>query len=154
MACWCYGTVSSILLLNTDLAVAPLSLASPGILALYKFDWLIDWNWDRRLRMVTRKHCCQVIYRCMDFFCTVTLMPCDLISIGRSNQCHSRWESCKVSNFWWISFILDQKMSRVRDCGESYTLGVASVVLGLKTQQSAISAAFLIRFQNWCGIVA
>ena len=34
MACWCYGTVSSILLLNTDLAVAPLSLPSPGILAL------------------------------------------------------------------------------------------------------------------------
>ena len=34
VACWCYGTVSSILLLNTDLAVAPLSLASPGILAL------------------------------------------------------------------------------------------------------------------------
>ena len=29
-----YGTVSSILLLNTDLAVAPLSLASLGILAL------------------------------------------------------------------------------------------------------------------------
>ena len=29
-----YGTVSSILLLNTDLAVAPLSLALPGILAL------------------------------------------------------------------------------------------------------------------------
>ena len=29
-----YGTVSSILLLNTDLAVAPLSLASPGILVL------------------------------------------------------------------------------------------------------------------------
>ena len=27
-----YGTVSSILLLNTDLAVAPLNLASPGIL--------------------------------------------------------------------------------------------------------------------------
>ena len=34
----CYGTVSSILLLNTDLAVAPLSLASPGILAPWKFD--------------------------------------------------------------------------------------------------------------------
>ena len=34
MACWCYGTVSSILLLNTDSAVVPLSLASPGILAL------------------------------------------------------------------------------------------------------------------------
>ena len=33
-----YGTVSSILLLNTDLAVVPLSLASPGILALEKFD--------------------------------------------------------------------------------------------------------------------
>ena len=29
-----YGTVSSILLLTTDLPVAPLSLASPGILAL------------------------------------------------------------------------------------------------------------------------
>ena len=34
MACWCYGIVSSILLLNTDLAVAPLNLASPGTLAL------------------------------------------------------------------------------------------------------------------------
>ena len=34
MAFWCYGTVPSSLLLNTDLAVAPLSLASPGILAL------------------------------------------------------------------------------------------------------------------------
>ena len=45
-ACWCYGTVSSILLLNTDLAVTLLSLASPGILALYKFDWLIVWKWE------------------------------------------------------------------------------------------------------------
>ena len=46
MACWCYGIVSSILLLNTDLAVAPLSLASPAILALQTFDWLIDiWYW-------------------------------------------------------------------------------------------------------------
>ena len=34
MACWCYGIVSLILLLNTDLAVVPLSLALPGILAL------------------------------------------------------------------------------------------------------------------------
>ena len=34
MACWCYGTVSLILLLNTDLAVVPLSLASPGILVI------------------------------------------------------------------------------------------------------------------------
>ena len=31
-----YGTVSSILLLNTDSAVVPLSLALPGTLALYK----------------------------------------------------------------------------------------------------------------------
>ena len=31
---WCYGTVSSILLLNTDLAVTPQSVASPGILML------------------------------------------------------------------------------------------------------------------------
>ena len=38
-----YGTVSSILLLNTDVAVAPLSLASSGILASQKFDYLIDW---------------------------------------------------------------------------------------------------------------
>ena len=45
MACWCYGTVSSILLLKTDLAVMPLSLASPGILALYNF-WLIDRSID------------------------------------------------------------------------------------------------------------
>ena len=43
MACWCYRTVSSILLLNADSAVAPLSLASLGILALQKFDWLIEW---------------------------------------------------------------------------------------------------------------
>ena len=33
-ACWCHGIVSSILLLNTDLAVVSLSLATPGILAL------------------------------------------------------------------------------------------------------------------------
>ena len=33
-ACWCYGIVSSILLLDTDLAVVPLSLPSPGILVL------------------------------------------------------------------------------------------------------------------------
>ena len=38
------GTASSILLLSTDLDVAPLSLATPGILALQKFDWLIDNN--------------------------------------------------------------------------------------------------------------
>ena len=31
---WCYGTTWSILLLNTDSAVAPLSLALPGILVL------------------------------------------------------------------------------------------------------------------------
>ena len=39
--CWkvdAYGTVSSIWLLNTNLAGAPLSLASPGILVLWKFD--------------------------------------------------------------------------------------------------------------------
>ena len=43
MARWCYRTVSSILLLNADSAVTPLSLALPGILALWKFDWwLID----------------------------------------------------------------------------------------------------------------
>ena len=41
LACWCYGIVSSILLLNTDLAVAPLSLALPGIFVLCLFDWLI-----------------------------------------------------------------------------------------------------------------
>ena len=33
-ACWCYGMASSTSRLNTDLAVAPLSLATPGILAL------------------------------------------------------------------------------------------------------------------------
>ena len=32
--CWCYGTASTTSHLNTDLAVAPLSLATPGILAL------------------------------------------------------------------------------------------------------------------------
>ena len=37
-------TASSILLLNTDSAVEPLSLALSGILALWKFDWLIDWE--------------------------------------------------------------------------------------------------------------
>ena len=42
MACWRYGTALSILLLNTDSAVAPLSLTTAGILALQKFDWLID----------------------------------------------------------------------------------------------------------------
>ena len=35
MTCWCYGTASSILLLNTDLAVTPLSLALIN---------LIDWK--------------------------------------------------------------------------------------------------------------
>ena len=33
-ACWCYGIASTTLYLNTDLAVVPLSLATPGILAL------------------------------------------------------------------------------------------------------------------------
>ena len=37
-----HGTVSSTLLLNTDLAVAPLSLAKLGILVLQKFYGLID----------------------------------------------------------------------------------------------------------------
>ena len=44
MACWCFEIASTTLYLNTDLAVAPLSLAMPGILPLWKFDWLIDWN--------------------------------------------------------------------------------------------------------------
>ena len=39
---WCYGTVSSILLLNTDLAVVPVSLALPGILGVREI-WSIDW---------------------------------------------------------------------------------------------------------------
>ena len=42
MARWCYRTASSTLLLNTDLAVAPLSLALSAILVLQKFDWMID----------------------------------------------------------------------------------------------------------------
>ena len=33
-----------ILLLNDDSTVAPLSQATPGILALQKFDWLIDMS--------------------------------------------------------------------------------------------------------------
>ena len=45
----CYGAVSSILLLNTDSAAAPLSLATQGILALLKFDWLIEWVLARAL---------------------------------------------------------------------------------------------------------
>ena len=43
VACWCYRAVSSVWLLNTDSAVTPLSLASQGILRLYKLDGLIDW---------------------------------------------------------------------------------------------------------------
>ena len=43
MASWCYGTALSILqMLNIDSAVAPLNLAMSGILALWKFDWLIN----------------------------------------------------------------------------------------------------------------
>ena len=37
-ACWCYAIASSPSLLNTDLAVVPLRLATPGILAV-----LVDW---------------------------------------------------------------------------------------------------------------
>ena len=40
---WFYRTVSSILILNTDSAVAPASLASSGVLVLWKFHWLINW---------------------------------------------------------------------------------------------------------------
>ena len=40
--CWCYGAVSLILLLNNNSAVVPLSMTLLGILALYKFDWLIE----------------------------------------------------------------------------------------------------------------
>ena len=71
MACWCYGTVSSILLLNTDLAVVPPSLALPGILALYKFDWLIDWL--------------------IDFFSAVSSQPCHDTTTLR---CSLLWRSC------------------------------------------------------------
>ena len=38
-----HHTSESHLLLNTNSAIASLRSASPGILALYKFDWLIDW---------------------------------------------------------------------------------------------------------------
>ena len=44
MAHWCCGAALSILQMNTDLVVVPLRLASPGILALHKFDWLINWK--------------------------------------------------------------------------------------------------------------
>ena len=47
MTCWRCETASSILLLSTDLDVVPLSLATPGILVLRKFDCLIIvWSGD------------------------------------------------------------------------------------------------------------
>ena len=54
MACWCYGTASSILRLNTDAAAVPLSLATPGIGAI--FDWLIDWLIDSFITLCLYKY--------------------------------------------------------------------------------------------------
>ena len=45
ITCWCYGTAWLILLLNTDLAWRATEPGSPGILALWKFNWLIDLFW-------------------------------------------------------------------------------------------------------------
>ena len=45
----------SLLLLHTDSAVASLSLAMLGILALQKFDWSIDWFPPQRCKILWEK---------------------------------------------------------------------------------------------------
>ena len=54
MACWCYGTVSSMLPLNTDLAVAPLSLGFAGDIGAIEI-WLIDWLIDSTMQGCTQR---------------------------------------------------------------------------------------------------
>ena len=61
MSRWCYGTASSILLLNTNSTVRSLNLALPRTLPLWKFDWLIVWLIDAYLGLQNETDRCMFV---------------------------------------------------------------------------------------------